>query len=102
MKAINWIKDNSVVLMVGFMIILFFRQCGVNGDVSKMRKEIKELTSEVEGSRKSLDSLSNSLILKEDVRLEMRKVMFEYLIFEDDLDKGKISLSDVKNKIETK
>ena len=30
----------------------------------------------------------------------MEKVMLEYLIYEDDLDKGKTSLSHIKNKIE--
>jgi len=32
---------------------------------------------------------------------EMRQVMFEFLIFEDDFDKGKASLSDIQNKIES-
>ena len=31
---------------------------------------------------------------------EMRQVMFEFLIFEDDFDKGKASLSDIQNKIQ--
>ena len=35
-----------------------------------------------------------------EVRDEMELTMFNYLIYEDDLDKGKSSLSDVKNKIE--
>jgi hypothetical protein len=30
----------------------------------------------------------------------MNQVMFEFLIYEDDFDKKKISLSDIKNKIE--
>ena len=30
----------------------------------------------------------------------MEKVMLNYLIYEDDLDKGKTSLSQIKNKLE--
>lgn len=102
MKITNWVKENSVVLMVCLMLLLFFRQCGVNGDVSKMRKELKEVGIKAEASSKSLDSLRNNLILKSEIREEMNQVMFEYLIYEDDLDKGKISLSDIRNKMKSK
>ena len=99
MKIINWVKENNIVLMVAFMVILFFRQCGVSSDVSKMRKEIGYISEKTDKSSKSLDSLRNTLVSRDDIKNDMSKVMFEYLIFEDDLDKGKISLSDIKNRI---
>jgi hypothetical protein len=35
------------------------------------------------------------------MKYEMRQVMFEFLIFEDDFDKGKASLSAIKSKIDS-
>jgi hypothetical protein len=42
------------------------------------------------------------MVTKEEMKKEMRQVMYEFLIYEDDFDKGKVSLSDLKNKIEDK
>jgi hypothetical protein len=85
------IKDNFTVIVLCLLVIVFFRQCGVNSEISKIKKENARISSNID-----------SMVTKEEMKKEMRQVMFEFLIYEDDFDKGKVSLSDLKNKIEDK
>jgi hypothetical protein len=57
----------------------------------------------MEKSIKSINNRADSLVIptKEDIRNEMNETMFNFLIYEDDFDKGKASLSDIKSKINT-
>jgi hypothetical protein len=85
------IKDNFTVIVLCLLVIVFFRQCGVNSEISKIKKENARISANID-----------SMVTKEEMKKEMRQVMFEFLIYEDDFDKGKVSLSDLKNKIEDK
>lgn len=85
------IKDNFQFIVLGFLVIIFLRQCGVNSDIDRIKKENKAIGAQID----SVNTLS-----KPEIRKEMRQVMFEFLIYEDDFDKKKISLSEIKNRLE--
>jgi hypothetical protein len=85
------IKDNFQFIVLGFLVIIFLRQCGVNNDIDRIEKENKAISAQID----SVNTLS-----KPEIRKEMRQVMFEFLIYEDDFDKKKISLSEIKNRLE--
>jgi hypothetical protein len=85
------IKDNFQFIVLGFLVIVFLRQCGVNRDIDRIEKENKELSAKID---------SSSVVSKVELRKEMRQVMFEFLIYEDDFDKNKTSLSEIKSRIE--
>ena len=84
------IKDNFTVIVLCLLVIVFFRQCGVNSEISKIKKENARISANID-----------SMVTKEEMKKEMRQVMFEFLIYEDDLDNGKTSLSKIKDKIES-
>jgi hypothetical protein len=86
------IKDNFQFIVLGFLVIIFLRQCGVNSDIDRIEKENKAISAKID----SVNTLS-----KPEIRKEMRHVMFEFLIYEDDFDKKKISLSEIKNRLES-
>lgn len=85
------IKDNFTIIVLFLLVIVFFRQCGVNSEINKIKKENAIISANID-----------SMVTKEEMKKEMRQVMYEFLIYEDDFDKGKVSLSDLKNKIEDK
>jgi len=85
------IKDNFTIIVLCLLVIVFFRQCGVNSEIRKIKKENAKIAHDID-----------SMVTKEEMKKEMRQVMYEFLIYEDDFDKGKVSLSDLKNKIEDK
>jgi len=75
------------------LIIVFLKQCGVNREIARTNKEIKQITQE-------LDSIQKTFVTGDEVEKSLRRTMFDFLIYEDDFDKGKASLSDIKSKIE--
>ena len=92
MKAIEKIKNYSWIITLILILFILIRQCGVNRDIDRMEKSIKSINNKV-------DSLE--IPNKEEIRKEMNETMFNFLIYEDDFDKGKASLSDIKSKINT-
>jgi hypothetical protein len=90
MKAIEKIKNYSWVITLILILFVLMRQCGVNRDIDRLEKSIKSINGKVD-----------SLVIpnKDEIRKEMNETMFNFLIYEDDFDKGKASLSDIKSKI---
>jgi hypothetical protein len=80
---------------------LFLSKGCTNSKISKLEKEYSQNTTAIQNKLDSLESSISKMATKKQVQDQMEIVMFNYLIYEDDLDKGKSSLSDVKNKIES-
>lgn len=93
MKNLEKIKNNSWWITLSLLLIIFLRQCGVNREISRIDKEMKLINS-------SVDSLQKTCVTTEQMEKTMNTTMFNFLIYEDDFDKGKTSLSEIKSKIE--
>lgn len=93
MKALEKIKQNSSYILMVLGIIILFRQCGVNRDIDRIEKSLKSVNN-------NMDSLD--IPTREEIKTEINEAMFNFLIYEDDFDKGRASLSDIKSKINTK
>ena len=102
--------SSSMVTNVLLVVILFFMLIGActNMSVNKKVNEIK--THQIEQSKldmfehdsllvvKFQEILDNSLAnLREDIKKDLDVSLYNFLIYEDDLDKGKISLSEIRN-----
>jgi len=79
-----------------FTLMCFFQTCGSKGISRDIKKQNIEFQSKID----SLTNIINSKPSIEDVEYTMEQVMYKYLIYEDDLDRGKISLSAIKNRID--
>jgi len=104
MKFVEMVKTHAWKILT-FIFLLGFIGRGCTS--SKIAKTNKALESHNEVMVKTVDSLTTVITTLEDkvvgskeTRDIMEKVMLNYLIYEDDLDKGKISLSQIKDKIE--
>jgi len=93
MKTLEKIKEYSWAITLFLLLVVFLKQCGVNREIDRIDKEIKKITQ-------STDSIQGSLISKDQMDNALKQNMFNFLIYEDDFDKGKTSLSDIKSKIE--
>jgi hypothetical protein len=93
MNVLEKIKTHSWWIILVFVIILNLRQCGINRNISRIDKSVKAING-------SLDSLQNSCVTKQELEKSVKQNMFNFLIYEDDFDKGKTSLSEIKSKIE--
>tara|TARA_B110000503_G_scaffold61434_1_gene97446 strand:+ start:1612 stop:1929 length:318 start_codon:yes stop_codon:yes gene_type:complete len=72
-KFISTLDKNFKVIVICFLVILFFRSCGDNGSKS-INKRIDNLTTESNNIAKELDSLSNTTVNYNDLRIEGLKV----------------------------
>ena len=90
---IEKIKTNSWIITLVLLLTILLRQCGVNRDIDRIQKNIKSTDIAV-------DLLKSSVITKGEIKEEMDRTMFNFLIYEDDFDKGKTSLSEIKSKID--
>lgn len=96
----NWLellKTHAWKASTAILLVLYLAKGCTYSRVSKLEKQYLEDSKKTQAL---LDSLRERVSTKKEVRDEMERTMFNYLIYEDDLDKGKSSLSDVKNKIE--
>ena len=90
MKTLQNLKEYSWAVTLVLVVLVLFRQCGVNRDVDRIEKSVKSIHQKV-------DSIPSGNKIKQ----QMNEVMFDFLIYEDDFDKKKTSLSDIKQKIQT-
>ena len=93
MKRLEKIKENYWIVLTVMGLIVLFRQCGVNRDIDRVEKSIKSINGKID----SLDYAS-----KDEIKKEINDAMFNFLIYEDDFDKGRTSLSDIRSKINKK
>jgi hypothetical protein len=100
-NLIEILKSNLwQVLTIVFFLAFLSKGC-TNNKISKLEKKYSEETARLESKIDSLQKQADQIATAKEVMDQMEVVMFNYLIYEDDLDKGKSSLSDVKNKIES-
>lgn len=82
----QFIKNNFATIVLVLSLLSLLKSCGDSRELQKLRKEV-EVVKEQSASKEEIELLQN-------------KVMFEFLIYEDDIDNKKASLSDIKNKID--
>jgi len=93
MKDINLKLNQYVVYAIYvFCALTLLNTCSTRSANSENRKLRKEL----EATNNKIDSLAS----REEIEMISNKVMFDFLIYEDDVDKNKASLSDIKTKID--
>jgi hypothetical protein len=100
-KIIDLIKTNIWKITSVIFLFLFLSKGCTNTKISNLDKKYTDNTSRIESKLDSLTIAISRVSTSKQVRDEMELTMFNYLIYEDDLDKGKTSLSEIKNKIES-
>jgi len=86
----------AIYIAMTFSSLCFLQTCGSKGKITDNKKKIEVLETKVD----SLINIVGSQPTAIDIKYEMEQAMYKFLIYEDDLDKGKTSLSDIKSKID--
>lgn len=87
-----------IIASLLILILCFFQTCGTKGKINDVKKQNEALD-------KKIDSLQTIISKQQDfdsdaVEYKMEQTMYKFLIYEEDLDKGRISLSEIKNRID--
>jgi septal ring factor EnvC (AmiA/AmiB activator) len=100
MKLVETVKRWSWQILAIMFFLLFLGKGCTSTKISKTNKNIDEMHSEIDSLNTEISKIRNQSITRKDLKDEMERVMLDFLIYEDDLDRGKTSLSQIKNKIE--
>ena len=100
MKLVETVKIWSWQILAIMFFLLFLGKGCTSTKISKTNKNIDEMHSEIDSLNTEISKIRNQSITRKDLKDEMERVMLNFLIYEDDLDRGKTSLSQIKNKIE--
>jgi hypothetical protein len=97
-KLKGFVAEHLFKFTTGLFLVLFlFKGCGSDAPtIRNLKQSNEDLTAKVDSL---INVVDNQVSAKEATDI-MEKVMFEFLIYEDDLDKGKISRSQIKQWIE--
>lgn len=85
----KFLQENFTTIVLVLTILTFFKSCGDSREINKLKKELEVTNLKMK-----------ELATKEQVEIISNKTMFDFLLYEDDLDKKKTSLSDIKNKVD--
>jgi len=92
------------IVVLFLLTIGFFQQCSINNKLNDIKKN-NETTSiqyinEIDSLKDEISKYNNrDYVTPYSMKRNMNSVMFNFLLWEGDLDKGKISLSEIQNKI---
>ena len=90
-KIKTFVKEYGVLIILLLNIVLFFRTCGMNRSTEKVEKKLKEIETTI-GTKSTLTI--------EDIDEKLERRLFDFLIYEDDIDKKKITLGQIKMKLD--
>jgi hypothetical protein len=74
-----------------FSLISFFRGCSTSSKLDSLEKKNKILTSKIDSS-----------VTEKQLNKSLEMTMYKFLIFEEDIDKKRMSLSEIQLKLEGK
>jgi hypothetical protein len=97
----DFLKKNAWQAATVILLLLFLGKGCTSNKISKLDSKFSESEARLEKKIDSLNSVITQFATEKQVRDQMEITMLNYLIYEDDLDNGKTSLSEIKNKIES-
>lgn len=95
-KVVTWIKENPLPIILGIIMLFVLMQCSSN---TAQRAVTKNIIQELDSLRTDINTLKKNYPTKKEIEIQNSKMMYDFLIYEDDLDKGKISLSQIQEKL---
>lgn len=100
-KVADFLKQNLWKVTTVVFLIAFLSKGCTNNQLNKINRSQEDRLTALELKIDSLGKRVDLNATSKQVRDEMEITMFNFLIYEDDLDKGKVSLSGIKDKIES-
>lgn len=89
-QILSWIEKLGLPIVLVLSIFTFFRSCSTGATVNKLEKQVSKVDSLVS---------AGSTLSQREVDSIVKTRLYDFLIFEEDLDRGKTSLSDIRLKI---
>ena len=95
----KWFREITVSLL---FLIFVLNLGGYDSSLEKLDQNDKQINQQVNQLNEELSEIKSSQITKDEVFDVQMDIMFQYLIYERDLDNKDISLSEIKQEIKNK
>lgn len=96
-QILEKIKSNASIVTIVLLLVFSITQCNMNSNMKSMKKDV---TNRLDSLENVIVDMESKMANKEFVHKSNQNTMYEFLIFEDDIDKGKMSLSDVRLRLD--
>lgn len=88
-------------ILAALFFLLYLGKGCTSSKVSKIEDKSDRLEAKIDSLSTVISDLNKKTSSQKEIKDVLELVMLDYLIYEDDLDKGKTSLSKIKDKIES-
>lgn len=97
-----FLEKNYLTIIIVLFLTFLVSNCSNISKISSLKKETSSLNDSLSKRISNLEVKINSLPTQENVESYNRKLMYEFLIYEDDLDNRRTSLSKIKEELNRK
>lgn len=99
-KLKEYIEKYHLIIIIFLCLLFSVNMCSNRNSLDKIYKSNNAELSYIKDSLGVLSNKINNIPIRKEFKLDNQILMYEFLQFEDDVDKGKISLSQLKLKLE--
>lgn len=96
-----FLEKNHLVVLIGVILLFVINTCSSNGKISSLKKDVVSLQNSVLIKLERMDAKIDLLPDQKKIEKFNNKLMYDFLIYEDDLDNRRTSLSTIKEKIQS-
>ena len=95
-KLDTFLSKHGSKIIIALLVLTYFKSCGIDSDVEKVKKDQRALVAEVD----SLQSQLNRTIITEDLMIDLIKTVpaWKTLRIEEISDKERISINALEEK----
>lgn len=97
MEKLNaFLKNHGTKIMIVLLVLIYFKSCGVDSEVTRIKKDLRATTMEIDSLTNRLDSK----IISEERMIELIKTVpaWKTLRIEEISDKERISINALEQK----
>ena len=87
-----FLADHGTKIIIGLLVLVYFKSCSINGDVDKIKKDLRATEAEI-------DTLSSQIVNEEEMIFLIKTVpAWKTLRIEEISDKERISINALEEK----
>jgi len=87
-----FLADHGTKIIIGLLVLVYFKSCSINGDVDKIKKDLRATEAEI-------DTLSSQIINEDEMIFLIKTVpAWKTLRIEEISDKERISINALEEK----
>jgi len=87
-----FLADHGTKIIIGLLVLLYFKSCSINGDVDKIKKDLRATEAEI-------DTLSSQIVNEDEMIFLIKTVpAWKTLRIEEISDKERISINALEEK----